>query len=140
MLSDPISDLLTRIRNASRVFHSSVEIPYSKLKLKIIEILCREGYFHSFKVIEISESKKTILISLKYAYIKINDGSYKKKPAIQFLKRKSKPSCRVYVSLKQIPRILNNLGSAIISTSKGLKTDKEAKEERLGGEFLCYVY
>jgi small subunit ribosomal protein S8 len=132
-MTDPISDLLTRIRNAIMAGHKVVEAPASKLKEEIARILFEKGYILGYKVIE-SENKQGILkIALKY-------NPKNKKPAIKNLQRASRPGLRYYSGVDDLPRVLNGLGIAIISTSRGLMTDKEAKKENIGGEVLCYVY
>ncbi len=132
-MTDPIADLLTRIRNANMAGHKVVDTPASDLKKEVARILFEKGYILSYKVID-SENKQGILkIALKY-------NSKTKKPAIRVLKRVSRPGLRHYSGVDDLPRVLNGLGIAIISTSKGLMTDKEAKKENIGGEILCYVY
>ena len=130
--TDPISDMLTRIRNATCATHEVVEIPASKLKIRIAEILKKEGYISSFEVLELSHFQKVIRILLKY-------GSRGEK-LITGIKRVSKPGLRIYTSSNEAPRVLGGLGISIISTSKGLKTDREAKKEGIGGEVLCQVW
>jgi small subunit ribosomal protein S8 len=132
-MTDPIADLLTRIRNAIMAGHKVVEAPASNLKKEIARILFEKGYILSYKVIEGSSSQGVLKIALKY-----NPRS--KKPAIKDLQRVSRPGLRHYSGVENLPKVLNGLGIAIISTSKGLMTDKEAKKEKIGGEVLCYVY
>jgi small subunit ribosomal protein S8 len=132
-MTDPIADLLTRIRNAIMAGHKVVEAPASKLKKEIARILFEKGYILSYKVVEGDTVQGTLKIALKY-----NPKS--KLPAIKEIQRVSRPGLRQYVNVDEMPRILNGLGVAIISTSKGLMTDKEAKKENIGGEVLCYVY
>jgi small subunit ribosomal protein S8 len=132
-MTDPIADLLTRIRNAILAGHKVVEIPASSLKKEIARILFEKGYILGYKVIEGKTPQGVLKIALKY-----NPKS--KKPAIKDLQRVSRPGLRHYAGAEELPRILNGLGIAIISTSKGLMTDKEAKKEKIGGEVLCYVY
>ncbi|HOP59504.1 MAG TPA: 30S ribosomal protein S8 [Bacteroidales bacterium] len=132
-MTDPIADLLTRIRNAIMAGHKVVEAPASNLKKEIARILFEKGYILSYKVVD-DESKQGILkIALKY-------NPKNKKPAIKGLQRISRPGLRYYSGVDDIPRVLNGLGIAIISTSRGLMTDKEAKRDKIGGEVLCYVY
>jgi len=132
-MTDPIADLLTRIRNAIMAGHKVVEAPASNLKKEIARILFEKGYILSYKVVD-DESKQGILkIALKY-------NPKNKKPAIKGLQRISRPGLRYYSGVDDLPRVLNGLGIAIISTSRGLMTDKEAKREKIGGEVLCYVY
>ena len=132
-MTDPIADLLTRIRNAIMAGHKIVEIPASNLKKEIARILYEKGYILSYKVVEGDGKQGILKIALKY-----NPKS--KKPAINKIQRVSKPGLRQYAGIDEMPRVLNGLGIAIISTSKGLMTDKEARKEGVGGEVLCYVY
>ncbi|MBN1109016.1 MAG: 30S ribosomal protein S8 [Bacteroidales bacterium] len=132
-MTDPIADLLTRIRNAIMAGHKIVEAPASGLKKEIARILFEKGYILSYKVVEGKNPQGILKIALKY-----NPRS--KKPAIKELQRVSRPGLRNYAGAEDLPRILNGLGIAIISTSKGLMTDKEARKENIGGEVLCYVY
>ena len=129
--TDPIADMLTRIRNANTSKHKTVDIPCSKMKLGIAEILFREGYIKSFEQIN-DNAQGTIRITLKYG----EKGS----KVIDGLKRISKPGLKVYASKDELPKVLNGLGIAIISTSKGLMTDKEAREAGIGGEVLAYIW
>ncbi len=129
--TDPIADMLTRIRNANTSKHSTVDIPASKMKTSIAQILLDEGYIKSFE--EIKDDKQGIIrVTLKY------DENGKR--VISGLKRISKPGLRIYVNKEEIPQVLNGLGIALISTSKGIKTDKNARKEGLGGEVLAYVW
>ena len=130
--TDPIADMLTRIRNANSSKHKTVDIPASKMKLAIADILFQEGYIKSFEEIKEENNQGIIRITLKY--------TEKGKKVIDGLKRISKPGLRVYASKDELPRVLNGLGIALISTSKGLMTDKEARKEGLGGEVLAYVW
>ena len=132
-MTDPIADLLTRIRNAIQAGHKVVEAPASNLKKEIARILFEKGYILGYKVVESGSAQGTLKIALKY-----NPKS--KKPAIKDLQRVSRPGLRNYATADKLPRILNGLGIAIISTSRGLMTDKEAQKEKIGGEVLCYVY
>jgi small subunit ribosomal protein S8 len=132
-MTDPIADLLTRIRNAIMAGHKVVEAPASNLKKEIARILFEKGYILGYKIVEGENVQGTLKIALKY-----NPKS--KKPAIKELQRVSRPGLRHYSGVDDLPRVLNGLGIAIISTSKGLMTDKEAKKENIGGEVLCYVY
>ena len=129
-VSDPIADMLTRIRNAGKQKHQSVDVPYSKVKNEIAKILLNEGYVSNVEIAE-NGSHKTIRIELKY------DSN---KPVIQGLKRISKPGLRNYVEVENLPRVLNGLGIAIISTSKGIMTDKQARKENVGGEVLAFIW
>jgi small subunit ribosomal protein S8 len=132
-MTDPIADLLTRIRNAIMAGHKVVEAPASNLKKEIARILFEKGYILSYKVVEGEGVQGVLKIALKY-------NQKTKKSAIKDLQRISRPGLRHYASVEELPRVLNGLGIAIISTSKGLMTDKEAKKEKIGGEVLCYVY
>ncbi|MBF0978826.1 MAG: 30S ribosomal protein S8 [Clostridiales bacterium] len=129
--TDPIADMLTRIRNANSARHTTVEIPASKLKLAIAQILLDEGYIKSFEKIE-DGKQGMIQVTLKY--------DEKGKRVISGLKRISKPGLRIYVSCEELPQVLNGLGIALVSTSKGIKTDRDARREGLGGEVLAYVW
>ncbi len=131
-MTDPIADYLTRVRNAYSVGKKIVEIPSSKMKLAITKILCEKGYILSYKVVE-GTPFNTIKIALKY-------HPQTKTAAVKHIERISRPGLRKYVDVENMPRVLNGLGIAIISTSKGVITDKEAKELNVGGEVLCYVY
>ena len=132
MHTDPISDFLTRIRNAMMAGHKLVEIPASNLKKDITKILYDQGYILNYKFVE-EGHQGTIKIALKY------DKSTKT-PAIRKIERASKPGLRKYAGSKELPRVLNGLGIAIFSTSHGVMTDKQARQENVGGEVLCYVY
>ena len=129
--TDPIADMLTRIRNANTSKHKTVDIPESNIKLSIAKILFKEGYIKAFEEIS-TENQGIIRITLKY--------DEKGKRVISGLKRISKPGLRVYASKEELPKVLNGLGIAIISTSQGLKTDKEARQLGIGGEVLAYVW
>ena len=129
-VTDPIADYLTRVRNASKARKVRVEIPSSKMKIGLSDILKSRGYIVDYEVIEDSKQNK-INIMLKY-----KDGL----PAISGLKKISKPGLRVYKKSTEMPRVLNGLGTAVISTSKGLLTDKEARQQLQGGEVVCYIW
>ncbi len=131
-MSDPIADMLTRIRNANTAKHDTVDVPASKMKLSIAEILLKEGYIKSFEIEEVG-SFKNIHITLKYN----KDKSTK---IITGLKRISKPGLRVYAASEELPRVLGGLGVAIISTNKGVMTDKEARNANVGGEVLAFIW
>ncbi|HBG24385.1 MAG: 30S ribosomal protein S8 [Bacteroidetes bacterium GWF2_41_61] len=131
-MTDPISDFLTRVRNASLAGHKIVEIPASKMKLELTRILHEKGYIISYKFVE-GKPFGTIKIALKY-------HPETKKSAIKKIVRVSRPGLRQYAGVEDMPRVLNGLGIAVISSSKGLITDKEAKEYNVGGEVVCYVY
>ena len=131
-LSDPIADMLTRVRNAHMAGQDMVEIPYSKLKGEIARILKHEGYVKNFDVEGNSAVQKTLRVYLKYGP--------EREPVIQGLKRVSKPGLRRYADVSTLPRVLGGLGIAILSTSKGLMTDREARKSNVGGEVLCFVW
>ena len=132
VVNDTISDMLTRIRNANMVKHQIVQIPSTKMSVAIITILKEEGYIDDFE--QYSENNKNyLLISLKYT-------GKSRQPVICKLERVSKPGLRVYSSSKELPKVLNNLGIAIVSTSKGVMTNLKAKELGIGGEVLCYIW
>ena len=130
--SDPIADMLTRIRNANTAKHDTVDVPASKMKMAIAEILFNEGYIAKYDIVE-DGNFKTIHITLKY-------GADKNEKVISGLKRISKPGLRVYANSEDIPRVLGGLGTAIISTNKGVITDKDARKLNVGGEVLCFVW
>ncbi len=129
-VTDPIADLLTRIRNANMVNHAQVEIPSSKLKVELVKILKEEGYIQDYEIKE-KDGFKVIAVELKYI---------SNKPVIRGLQRVSTPGLRTYSKAKNLPRVFGGMGVAIVSTSKGLMTDKLARKENIGGEVLCYVW
>lgn len=131
-MTDPIADYLTRLRNAIKANHRIVEVPASNLKKELTKVLYDKGYIQNYKF-EDNSVQGTIKIALKY-----NPST--KQPAILSLERISKPGLRKYVGSENLPRVLNGLGIAILSTSKGVMTDKEARDQHVGGEVLCYVY
>ena len=131
-MTDPIADFLTRLRNAIMANHRVVEVPASNLKKEITKILFEKGYILNYKFIE-DGPQGTIKVALKY-------DPATKENAIKFLKRVSTPGLRKYTGYKDMPRVINGLGIAILSTSKGVMTDKEAAQQKIGGEVLCYVY
>ena len=131
-MSDPIADMLTRIRNANTAKHDTVDVPASKMKLAIANILVDEGYIAKYDLVE-DGAFKTMHITLKY-------GADKNEKVISGLKRISKPGLRVYANTEDIPKVLGGLGTAIISTNKGVVTDKEARKLGVGGEVLCFVW
>jgi small subunit ribosomal protein S8 len=131
MYTDPISDYLTRIRNAIKARKKTVEIPASNLKKQITDLLLKHSFISDFKLMDSSNKQGTILIKLKYH----NDDS-----VIMGLQRVSKPGIRKYVSHDEIPRVLNGLGISIISTSRGLMTDKDARSSGIGGEIICNIW
>ncbi len=131
-MTDPIADMLTRIRNANTAKHDTVDVPASKMKISIAEILLKEGYIKSFEMVD-NGSFKDIRITLKY-------GKDKNEKIISGLKRISKPGFRVYVNKEELPKVLNGLGIAIISTNQGVITDKEARKLGVGGEVLAFIW
>ena len=131
-MTDPIADYLTRLRNAIQAKHRVVEVPASNIKKEITKILFEKGYILNYKFIE-DGPQGAIKVALKYDPVT-------KKNAIKSLKRVSTPGLRKYTGYKDMPRVINGLGIAILSTSKGVMTDKEASEQKIGGEVLCYVY
>lgn len=134
MITDPIADYLTRIRNAINARHSVVEIPASKTKAKLTEVLQEKGYIRGYKLFcKANSVQSTIKIALKY-------DPFTKESAIVKLQRVSKPGLRKYVTVAEMPSVINGLGIAILSTSKGIMTDKEARKVHVGGEVLCYIY
>ena len=131
-MSDPIADMLTRIRNANTAKHDTVDVPASKMKIAIADILLSEGYITKYDIVE-DGNFKTIRITLKY-------GADKNEEVITGLKRISKPGLRVYANRDELPRVLGGLGTAIISTNQGVITDKEARKLNVGGEVLAFVW
>ncbi len=131
-MSDPIADMLTRIRNANTAKHDTVDVPSSKMKLAIAEILLEEGYIKKYDIID-DGNFKTIHITLKY-------GADKNEKIISGIKRISKPGLRVYAGKEELPKVLGGLGIAIISTNQGVVTDKKARELQVGGEVLAFVW
>ena len=131
-MSDPVADMLTRIRNANTAKHDTVDVPESKIKVAIAEILDKEGYIEGFEVVE-EGNFKNIRITLKY-------GKARNEKVITGLKKISKPGLRVYAGKDNLPKVLGGLGVAIISTNKGVITDKEARKEKVGGEVLAFVW
>ncbi|MCI5848193.1 MAG: 30S ribosomal protein S8 [Lachnospiraceae bacterium] len=131
-MSDPIADMLTRIRNANTAKHDTVDVPASKMKISIAEILLKEGYIKNFEIEEVN-GFSSIHITLKY-------GADKNEKVISGLKRISKPGLRVYANTEELPSVLGGFGIAIISTNKGVMTDKQARKENVGGEVLAFVW
>ena len=131
VVTDTIADMLTRMRNANSMGYADVTVPASKLKVDLARILKEEGFIKDYKVVG-EDAQKNILLTLKYGN--------KKEKVITGLKRISKPGLRVYVKSDEVPKVLNGLGIAIISTSKGIMTDKQARKENLGGEVLAYIW
>ncbi len=131
VMTDPIADMLTRIRNANKMRHAKVEMPASRLKADILSVLKKEGFIVDFTTVKDSAQGK-IVVTLKYTTLK--------ERVIKGLKRISKPGLRVYVPVQDLPKVLNGLGIALISTSKGILTDREARLAQVGGEVLAYVW
>jgi small subunit ribosomal protein S8 len=132
-MTDPIADMLTRLRNASVAAQETVRMPSSKLKESLAGILRREGYIADFRVSDVPDRPGKVLeITMKYSAERV--------PSISGLRRVSKPGLRVYTKADRLPRVLGGLGTAVLSTSQGLMTDREARERRVGGEVLCYVW
>ena len=131
-MTDPIADMLTRIRNANTAKHDTVDIPASKMKISIAEILYKEGYIKNFDLVDV-DGFKSIHITLKY-------GADKNEKVISGLKRISKPGLRVYANTEELPSVLGGYGIAIISTNKGVMTDKQARKENVGGEVLAFIW
>ncbi|MDR1532836.1 MAG: 30S ribosomal protein S8 [Clostridiales bacterium] len=131
-MSDPIADMLTRIRNANTAKHNTVEIPSSRIKAAIADILSKEGYVKGYEILE-DGVKKTMRITLKY-------GATKNDKVISGIKRISKPGLRVYANCEEIPRVFGGLGTAIVSTNKGIVTDKEARRLGVGGEVIAFIW
>jgi len=130
-MTDPIADMLTRIRNGNQMRHETIEVPASKIKLDILRVLKQEGFIGKYEHKLAENNQGTITVALKYV---------KKERVINGLKRVSKPGLRTYVEVEKLPRVLNGLGVAVISTSKGIMTDKDARKLNVGGEVLAYVW
>ena len=131
-MTDPIADMLTRIRNALTAKHETVDVPASKIKVAIADILLKEGYIKSYEIVE-GEVQNTISITLKYA-------PNKNQKVVTGLKRVSTPGLRVYAGVDDVPKVLGGMGIAILSTSQGILTDKEARAKHVGGEVLAYIW
>lgn len=131
-MTDPIADMLTRIRNANVAMHEEVHMPSSKLKEALAEVLRREGYIHGYEVADVDGPGRVLTIDMKY--------SPDRERVIRGLRRVSKAGLRVYTKADRVPRVQGGLGMAVLSTSKGLMTDQEARRRRIGGEILCYVW
>lgn len=132
MLTDPLADMLTRIRNANKARFDTVDIPYSRLKSSVAKILKQEGYIREYKAVPGEGNKKILRITLRYGE--------RNRPIIGGLKRVSKPSLRIYAGKENIPSVMSGLGLVILSTSKGVVTEQEARNLNVGGEVLCYVW
>lgn len=131
MIHDPISDALTKIRNASRSHHPAVDVRFSGLSSRILDVLKQEGFIRAYKLVGETPAKKSIRVYLKYA---------RKTPAITEVVRVSKPGARIYRKATELPRVLGGLGIAVVSTSRGIVTEHDAYKQRIGGEVLCYVW
>lgn len=131
VVTDTIADMLTRIRNANQMRYEEVQVPASNIKIEIARILKEEGFINDYKVVK-DDAQGTIVLTLKY--------TAKRERVITGLKRISKPGLRVYAKNTEVPKVLNGLGIAIISTSKGIMTDKEARKQNIGGEVLAYIW
>jgi small subunit ribosomal protein S8 len=131
VMTDPIADMLTRIRNANQMKHETVDIPASKLKSEILSVLKAEGYINDYKLVA-DGVQGTIRVTLKYLQ--------NKERAVRGLKKISKPGLRVYAKADELPRVLNGLGIAVVSTSQGIMTDREARKKQVGGEIIAYVW
>ena len=131
VMTDPIADMLTRIRNANQKKHPSVEIPASKTKLEILNVIAKEGYIGNVEFVE-DGKQGTIKVALRY--------TEKKERVIKGITRISKPGLRVYAKASEMPKVLNGLGIAVVSTSEGIMTDKEARQKNLGGEIIAYIW
>ena len=132
MMTDPIADMLTRVRNANVAMHDQVRMPSSKQKEALAAILKREGYIEGFEVIDEGKPSRTLHVTMKY--------SPERERTISGLRRVSKPGLRVYTKADKVPRVLGGLGVAVLSTSRGLLTDRDARKAGIGGEILCYVW
>ena len=131
VVSDPIADMLTRVRNANMAEKKIVSLPHSKIKSEVARLLKQEGFISDFSVDD-DNGKSILNLFLKY--------TLEREPVIQGLRRISKPSCRRYANAEEVPRVLGGIGIAILSTSSGLMTDREAREKNIGGEILCYIW
>ncbi|MBZ9578419.1 30S ribosomal protein S8 [Patescibacteria group bacterium] len=139
-MTDPITDLLNRIRNAQAVFHPTVDIPFSQIKYRIIQILAKEGFIEKFEK-KGKKAKKIIRITLKYIEKTSAEGEARqRRPAISNLKRISKPGQRIYLSYKKIKKVRGGYGMVIVSTPEGLMTDREIRKQKLGGEVICEIW
>jgi small subunit ribosomal protein S8 len=130
-MTDPIADMLTRVRNAAQARHATVEIPFSKVKLAIAKIMEQEGYISAFEVLE-QGNRKTLKLRLKY--------DAEKRPVLSGLRRVSRPGLRVYAGMHDIPRILGGLGTVVVSTNRGIMTGREARRRHLGGELIAEIW
>ncbi len=134
VVTDPIADMFTRMRNACKAGHDEVSMPSSNMKVAVAQVLKDSGYVLDYRVEDADTVKKKLVVALKYM------GGRKRKPVIEAIKRISKPSCRVYVGSKDIPRVLGGLGMAVLSTSNGVMTGEDARQGNIGGEVLGYVW
>ena len=132
VMTDPIADMLTRIRNANKMRHTTVDIPASKAKKDVLTVLANEGFIVGYDEVKLENNQSVLKVTLKY--------TASKERVIKGLKRISKPGLRVYAPVDELPKVLNGLGIAIISTSQGVMTDKQARTQNVGGEVLCFVW
>jgi len=139
MLTDPIADMLTRIRNATMVYKDQVDVPASRFKEEILRILAREGYIKGYERVEV-EGKPYLRVFLKYGPVRKTARGRRPEQVIKSIRRVSKPGRRVYVSAREVPVVKKGLGIAILSTSKGVMTDREARRQNVGGEVVCEVW
>lgn len=141
-VSDSVGDGLTKVRNASRARHPAVDLAYSRLLAEIVDVLRREGFIRTYKAVGESPAQRVLRVYLKYTPPETPGAAYirKKTPAITQLIRISKPGARIYRKAHELPRVLGGLGVAIVSTSKGLLTERDAYQQHLGGEVICYVW
>lgn len=139
-ISDPIGDGLTKIRNASRAHHPAVDIRFSRVFAHVLDVLKQEGFIRTYKVLGDRPSQRTLRVYLKYAPAPSEGGRARITPAITSLIRASKPGVRMYRKARALPRVLGGLGAAIVTTSKGIMTERDAYHQRIGGEVICYVW
>ncbi len=139
-ISDPIGDGLTKIRNASRARHPSVDVRFSRVVAHVLDVLKQEGFIRTYKVLGERPSQRTLRVYLKYAPAPSDGGRARNTPAITQLIRASKPGVRMYRKARALPRVLGGLGAAIVTTSKGIMTERDAYQQRIGGEVICYVW
>ena len=139
-ISDPIGDGLTKIRNASRAGHPAVDLRFSGIIAHVLDVLKREGFIRTYKVLGDQPSQRTLRVYLKYVPARADGGRARNTPAITQLIRASKPGVRMYRKAAALPRVLGGLGAAIVTTSKGIMTERDAYQQRIGGEIICYVW
>jgi len=139
-ISDPIGDGLTKIRNGSRAGHPAVDVRFSRVFAHILDVLRQEGFIRTYKVLGERPSQRTLRVYLKYATAPSDGGRMRRTPAITQLIRASKPGVRMYRRASSLPRVLGGLGAAVVTTSKGIMTERDAYQQRIGGEVICYVW